>query len=49
MNCVIFDVDGTLATFDADRLGHLVQGAEKHWVCNSGWSPATPAQSTAIS
>lgn len=31
MNCVIFDVDGTLATFDADRLGHLVHGAEKHW------------------
>lgn len=31
MNCVIFDVDGTLATFDADRLGHLVHGVEKHW------------------
>jgi phosphoglycolate phosphatase-like HAD superfamily hydrolase len=31
MTCVIFDVDGTLATFDADRLGHLVHGAEKHW------------------
>ncbi|WP_255471344.1 hypothetical protein [Paracoccus sp. M683] len=31
MNCVIFDVDGTLATFDAARLGHLVHGAEKHW------------------
>lgn len=21
--CVVFDVDGTLAEFDADRLGHL--------------------------
>ena len=31
MNCVIFDVDGTLASFDADRLGHLVHGVEKHW------------------
>lgn len=29
--CVVFDVDGTLAEFDADRLGHLVHGAEKHW------------------
>lgn len=29
--CVVFDVDGTLATFDADRLGHLVHGVEKHW------------------
>jgi len=31
MTCVIFDVDGTLATFDADRLGHLVHGVEKRW------------------
>lgn len=31
MNCVIFDVDGTLATFDAERLGHLVHGVEKQW------------------
>lgn len=31
MNCVIFDVDGTLANFDAERLGHLVHGVEKHW------------------
>ena len=22
--CVVFDVDGTLAEFDAERLGHLV-------------------------
>ncbi|WP_424988793.1 HAD family acid phosphatase [Microbulbifer sp. S227A] len=29
--CVVFDVDGTLAEFDADRLGHLVHGQEKHW------------------
>lgn len=31
MNCVIFDVDGTLAHFDAERLGHLVHGIEKQW------------------
>lgn len=31
MTAVIFDVDGTLAVFDAPRLGHLVHGAEKHW------------------
>lgn len=31
MTCVIFDVDGTLATFDAERLGHLVHGVEKRW------------------
>lgn len=31
MTCVIFDVDGTLAEFDAARLGPLVHGAEKHW------------------
>ncbi|MDS9470043.1 HAD family acid phosphatase [Paracoccus sp. MBLB3053] len=31
MNCVIFDVDGTLAHFDAERLGHLVHGVEKFW------------------
>ena len=29
--CVVFDVDGTLAEFDADKLGHLVHGVEKHW------------------
>ena len=29
--CVVFDVDGTLAEFDADRLGHLVHRVEKHW------------------
>jgi phosphoglycolate phosphatase-like HAD superfamily hydrolase len=29
--CVVFDVDGTLAHFDADQLGHLVHGKEKHW------------------
>jgi len=29
--CVVFDVDGTLAHFDADQLGHLVHGDEKHW------------------
>lgn len=29
--CVVFDVDGTLAKFDADRLGHLVHGVEKRW------------------
>ena len=29
--CVVFDVDGTLAHFDADKLGHLVHGKEKHW------------------
>ncbi|WP_339760121.1 HAD family acid phosphatase [uncultured Sulfitobacter sp.] len=29
--CVVFDVDGTLAEFDADKLGHLVHGLEKHW------------------
>ncbi len=28
---VIFDVDGTLAEFDAARLGHLVHGSEKRW------------------
>lgn len=31
MDCVIFDIDGTLAQFDADRLGHLVHGQTKHW------------------
>lgn len=31
MNCVIFDIDGTLAQYDADRLGHLVHGVEKFW------------------
>lgn len=30
-SCVVFDVDGTLAHFDADQLGHLVHGKEKHW------------------
>ena len=29
--CVVFDVDGTLAHFDADRLGHLVHGPVKNW------------------
>lgn len=29
--CVVFDVDGTLAEFDAEKLGHLVHGQEKHW------------------
>lgn len=27
--CVVFYVDGTLAEFDAERLGHLVHGVEK--------------------
>ncbi|MBE9639659.1 HAD family acid phosphatase [Salipiger mangrovisoli] len=31
MDCVIFDIDGTLAHFDAARLGHLVHGETKHW------------------
>lgn len=31
MSCVIFDVDGTLASFDADRLGHLVHDVDKRW------------------
>ncbi|GHG84759.1 phosphatase domain-containing protein [Pseudodonghicola xiamenensis] len=31
MECVVFDIDGTLARFDADRLGHLVHGEDKHW------------------
>ncbi|WP_323781744.1 HAD family acid phosphatase [Thalassovita sp.] len=31
MDCVIFDIDGTLAEFDAPRLGHLVHGEIKHW------------------
>ncbi len=31
MDCVIFDIDGTLAEFDAPRLGHLVHGETKHW------------------
>lgn len=29
--CVVFDVDGTLAEFDADQLGHLVHGEVKNW------------------
>ncbi len=29
--CVIFDIDGTLAEFDAARLGHLVHGQNKQW------------------
>ena len=29
--CVVFDVDGTLAEFDAAKLGHLVHGIEKQW------------------
>ena len=28
---VVFDVDGTLAEFDAGKLGHLVHGIEKQW------------------
>ena len=35
MDCVIFDIDGTLAEFDAPRLGHLVHGEvhdENAWV-----------------
>lgn len=31
MDCVIFDIDGTLAEFDSARLGHLVHGEDKHW------------------
>jgi beta-phosphoglucomutase-like phosphatase (HAD superfamily) len=31
MDCVIFDIDGTLAEFDAPRLGHLVHGPTKQW------------------
>ena len=31
ISCVVFDVDGTLAHFDAERLGHLVHGQEKQW------------------
>ncbi|ATI43632.1 polynucleotide kinase (plasmid) [Pacificitalea manganoxidans] len=31
MDCVIFDIDGTLAEFDAPRLGHLVHGIDKQW------------------
>lgn len=31
MDCVIFDIDGTLAEFDAPRLGHLVHGETKQW------------------
>ncbi|CAK9883864.1 MAG: hypothetical protein XXXJIFNMEKO3_00238 [Candidatus Erwinia impunctatus] len=29
--CVIFDVDGTLAAFDPDQVGHWVLGEEKQW------------------
>mgnify|MGYP000571925980 CR=1 FL=1 len=29
--CVVFDVDGTLAEFDAGKLGHLVHGIDKQW------------------
>ena len=31
MTSVIFDIDGTLAQFDAERLGHLVHDEVKHW------------------
>jgi beta-phosphoglucomutase-like phosphatase (HAD superfamily) len=31
LDCVIFDIDGTLAEFEHERLGPLVHGAEKHW------------------
>ena len=30
-DAVVFDMDGTLAHFDADALGHLVHGVEKQW------------------
>ncbi len=30
-SCAVFDIDGTLAEFDAERLGPLVHGSEKHW------------------
>lgn len=30
-SCAIFDIDGTLAEFDADKLGQLVHGQEKQW------------------
>ncbi|MDG4721743.1 MULTISPECIES: HAD family acid phosphatase [Thalassospira] len=30
-DAVVFDMDGTLAHFDADELGHLVHGVEKQW------------------
>lgn len=30
-SCVVFDVDGTLAVFDAPRLGHLVHREDKDW------------------
>lgn len=29
MDCVMFDIDGTLAEFDAQALGHLVHGQDK--------------------
>ncbi len=29
--CAVFDIDGTLAEFDAEALGPLVHGVEKHW------------------
>ncbi|WP_347950210.1 HAD family acid phosphatase [Pokkaliibacter sp. MBI-7] len=30
-DCVLVDVDGTLATFDPDAVRHWVLGEEKHW------------------
>ena len=30
-DAVVFDMDGTLAHFDADALGHLAHGVEKQW------------------
>ena len=30
-SCAVFDIDGTLAEFDAEVLGPLVHGVEKHW------------------
>ena len=30
-DAVVFDMDGTLAHFGADALGHLVHGVEKQW------------------
>lgn len=43
--CVVFDVDGTLAEFDADRLGHLVHGLVHGDVKN--WQEFHEAMATA--
>ena len=29
--CAVFDIDGTLAEFDTQRVGPLVHGRQKHW------------------